>query len=386
MQNSSYRPEDEDITLSAEQSAALDEICAWFTNEKSKQIEISGPAGAGKTILIRRIRKALQNTARIAVGAFTGKAVSVLRLSGIYDAMTLHSLLYEQHTDSEGKTIWVLRTNLPFNLIIVDEGSMISQSLKNDLDKIKARVIYVGDDAQLEPVGGDPRIMRHARIKLKHIHRQAEGNPIITLSRDIREGNTRLQLGTWESPTGKVRVVDTLEPEDILASDMIVCGYNSTRHRINAQKRRLLGLSGHPQAGEEIMALQNNSRENRYNGMSMTIDRIISMDDDSIYADLSSDFEGMQPSVMIDKRFFTQDYDAGKNRFDPFGAPFTYGYCLTGHKSQGSSAQNVLVVEEILKGEHARWLYTVVTRARVSVTIVRSSKRISRDGYLPVAA
>jgi hypothetical protein len=53
---------------------------------------------------------------------------------------------------------------------------------------------------------------------------------------------------------------------------------------------------------------------------------------------------------------------------------FTYGYAITGHKSQGSSWPNVLVVEENFpfdREEHARWLYTVVTRAEDKLVLVR---------------
>ena len=42
---------------------------------------------------------------------------------------------------------------------------------------------------------------------------------------------------------------------------------------------------------------------------------------------------------------------------------FDYGYAITCHKSQGSQWDKVLVFEEVLSNEHARWLYTAATRA-----------------------
>ena len=54
---------------------------------------------------------------------------------------------------------------------------------------------------------------------------------------------------------------------------------------------------------------------------------------------------------------------------------FTYGYAITGHKSQGSQYDKALVIEEKFpfdKVEHARWLYTCCTRAVEKLVLVRS--------------
>ena len=53
---------------------------------------------------------------------------------------------------------------------------------------------------------------------------------------------------------------------------------------------------------------------------------------------------------------------------------FTYGYCITCHKAQGSEWNKVLVIEEGFpynKEEHARWLYTACTRSVEKLVIVR---------------
>jgi ATP-dependent exoDNAse (exonuclease V) alpha subunit len=53
---------------------------------------------------------------------------------------------------------------------------------------------------------------------------------------------------------------------------------------------------------------------------------------------------------------------------------FTYGYAITTHKAQGSQFPKVLIIEEnfpFAKEEHARWLYTALTRAEEKAVIVR---------------
>ena len=53
---------------------------------------------------------------------------------------------------------------------------------------------------------------------------------------------------------------------------------------------------------------------------------------------------------------------------------FAYGYAITVHKAQGSEWDKVLVLEERFpfdKEEHARWLYTAVTRASDKLVLLR---------------
>lgn len=55
---------------------------------------------------------------------------------------------------------------------------------------------------------------------------------------------------------------------------------------------------------------------------------------------------------------------------------YAYGYAITCHKSQGSSWEKVLVLEERFpfdKIEHQRWLYTAVTRAEQKCVVVAAN-------------
>ena len=53
---------------------------------------------------------------------------------------------------------------------------------------------------------------------------------------------------------------------------------------------------------------------------------------------------------------------------------FYFGYAITCHASQGSQWNNVLVIEENFPREgeeHARWLYTAVTRSVKKLVLIR---------------
>jgi hypothetical protein len=71
-------------------------------------------------------------------------------------------------------------------------------------------------------------------------------------------------------------------------------------------------------------------------------------------------------------------YRLGKNEKTQWMVPkeFTYAYGITGHKSQGSEWPKVLLIEERFpfdRLEHARWMYTVATRAEEKLVIIRQN-------------
>ena len=60
---------------------------------------------------------------------------------------------------------------------------------------------------------------------------------------------------------------------------------------------------------------------------------------------------------------------AQQRRYDAFD----YGYALTVHKAQGSQWDDVVLFDEsyAFREHRARWLYTAITRAAETITIVR---------------
>jgi len=170
---------------------------AWATDPEAPQVlTVGGSAGTGKSTILRHIlNRLLQipgNPLRPQVVSLTGRAVSVLRSKGIKRAQTIHSLIYEVQKDSITKRPkFTRRLSIPHNLLIVDEASVVTKQIHEDLKRLAKRILYVGDHLQLEPVGDDPELMRTPYLVLTTIHRQVEGSPIISLAHDIANGRNR---------------------------------------------------------------------------------------------------------------------------------------------------------------------------------------------------
>src|SRR5207253_9360698 len=101
---------------------------------------------------------------------------------------------------------------------------------------------------------------------LTEVHRQAEGNPIIRLSMDIRNG-VPIKHGEY----GPLRVLPwqkgTFSPQDVLAADQVLVGKNDTRHGFNKRIRKLKKLEREtPLIGERLVCLRNDRDKGLFNG------------------------------------------------------------------------------------------------------------------------
>jgi exodeoxyribonuclease V alpha subunit len=123
---------------------------------------ISGGPGTGKTTIVLRILQSLRNQqkdCRVALAAPTGKAAARLQQATenkdetLVQAKTLHRLLGISPDNEQGR--YNADRPLPFDVIIVDEASMIDISLMAKLLQAmstKARLILLGDSQQLASV------------------------------------------------------------------------------------------------------------------------------------------------------------------------------------------------------------------------------------------
>ncbi|MBE6538378.1 MAG: ATP-dependent RecD-like DNA helicase [Ruminococcaceae bacterium] len=160
---------------------------------------LTGGPGTGKTTVVRALLGIFESMGmKVALAAPTGRAAKRMSEATSCEAKTVHRLLEMEYGDGEEAVFLRDERNfLDENVIIVDEASMIDNSLACALLKaVKpgARVIFIGDADQLPSVGAGNVLRdviasgRFATVRLDVIFRQAEKSLIVTNSHAINEG------------------------------------------------------------------------------------------------------------------------------------------------------------------------------------------------------
>lgn len=350
------------LDFSLDQEVALDKIQDWRARQPRGDklyLTLGGYAGTGKTSLIAYLADIWPN---VGVAAFCGKAAHVLRSKGV-KASTIHSLIYVPIELGKGRVRYVKRQCLDgVETLIIDEASMIDHLLFHDILSFRIPTLFVGDHGQLEPIGTNPKLMANPMVRLEKIHRQAEDNPIIRLAAAFREG--RSAPSSRGDQHGRLRLLGRSAFDRLLSPGrQVICGFNTTRHRINAHIREMKEVSKCLVApGDTLICLRNNKVYNIFNGQQVTVLDIVGEGRKTIDLEVEGD-DGRSLTITALREQF------GNNLIENFRHKevvlLDYGYALTAHKAQGSEWDEVLVLEEISKRWDARrWRYTVATRAR----------------------
>ena len=181
------------LILTEGQKIAKKEIEESLFGIRPRNHVLEGYAGVGKTVLVTHIFKNRQN---ILFCAPTNKAAKVMREFGISGACTVYQLLCLAL--EKGKLFQYATPEFDnTEAIVVDECSMISAFIMELLGKYVPKhipILFVGDPAQLPPVKEklSKSFLTKNKSTLTEIVRQAEGNPIIKYSMDIRKNGFKL--------------------------------------------------------------------------------------------------------------------------------------------------------------------------------------------------
>lgn len=206
--------------LTNDQQQALERLDKFY-NSDNLSFVLSGAAGTGKTFILDRFMRYINNK-RIVVSAPTHKAVRVVeRMTGKkgHTLQHLHGLRPNFNLSSfdidkvKFDTIGEDKFRY-FSTIINDEASMVSSSLF-ELNSIRSKqyntkVLYVGDKFQLPPVSSDRQSIvfdLNNGYELTEIVRQEKGNPLLELLGILREdvpNNTSLFLDEIMSNTNRL--------------------------------------------------------------------------------------------------------------------------------------------------------------------------------------
>ena len=369
-----------------------------------KYTVISGYAGTGKSTLVKFITQSLPGInpdIDVVYATFTGKAAQVLISKGNKNAMTLHRLLYESIPKPDGTFLRRPRLTIDFPIVVVDEVSMAPKDMMDLLFLHNCYVICLGDPFQLPPIdkNSDNHLLDNPHVFLDKVMRQAQESEIIRLTMDIREGK---EINNFDGHDVKIYDQTALNTGMLLWADQIISATNRTRTNMNNNIRQLLERGEQPEDGDKVICLRNYWDDWADNGDYLVNGTIGFLNNtyssfniipyyyggqkiDVIYSNFISDAGADYGNIQMDtKEILTGErcldnktiYRLMRSKKYASLVPyeFTYGYCITCHKAQGSEWNKVLVIEEgfpFSKEEHARWLYTAATRSIEKLVIVR---------------
>lgn len=206
------------VYANEQQEIALDKM-QQFLKSKDEIFVLVGRGGTGKTTIIKELIKRNPNILYVGA-AISHQAKKVLGNSlGKNYVKTIASLLAIKLNEETGNfspdEYARKNTSLPIksrDLIIIDETSMVSKELLGEILSMKkkgAKVIFMGDNVQLPPIGveeGDsPTFNAYSNnnfAKLTERMRQGESSPIVPVSdilaKNIESKDVKLRVLTLE--------------------------------------------------------------------------------------------------------------------------------------------------------------------------------------------
>ena len=437
-----------EITLKKGQEIAVKRVTMWYELEDNLICRIGGYAGTGKSFIIKYIIKELGlDMSQVEFCAFTGNATVNLIRKGNKTAKTVHKLIYDtrvyenpvyqtkkhkkicyknevimigskfyhRETNEEcelkeikKECVTELKLCLDNNkckLIVVDEFSMLSDKMIEDLKTFGIKILLVGDKGQLPPVNETNSYVNEYEAELTEIVRQEKGNPIIDASFCARK-KIAIPFGDYGTEEDLV----SFYPKELFFekykklikwADQIIVGKNNTRKEINNLARTVYGFKGViPNVGEKVVCNANKWNISAYsmvlgthiplvNGSRGYVKEIKSFDyaKQIFVMDFQIDFDEqcIFKDLVVSMKNFKEDCKiVGDN------CEFDFGYAVTCHKSQGNQYEKTIVIAETffipeLKGidieTEKKWLYTAITRAEKELMVFYDNKYYLNKGY-----
>ena len=171
----------------------------------SRVMVLTGGPGTGKTTTVKAILNLYEGIYdRVALCAPTGRAAKRLTELTGHSASTIHRLLEVDYSTGSVRFIHNEKNLLPFDVIILDEMSMVDAKLFQALlaaARYHCRIIMVGDADQLPSVGPGSVLGEILQadvlptVRLNEIFRQAQKSMIVQNAHRIVEGQMPIKGG-----------------------------------------------------------------------------------------------------------------------------------------------------------------------------------------------
>ena len=312
-----------EYSLTAGQTELVDQLDQFLSNKDKSVFQLKGYAGTGKTFITKGLTEYFRTIGRTCVlSAPTGKAAKVISNKTGCSAYTIHKTIYSfkdlvEYRDESGEEseTYKLYAQIAVNelsadtVFIIDESSMISDvyndneffrcgtgKLLSDLLKFinldhndhRKKVIFIGDDAQLPPVGMrfSPALSAEylkqnfeldtASYELTEVVRQKADSGVMKNSIQLRnalkaEVFNQLSLDMTFADIEEVEYVDLLPKYlescrgKINGESIVVAGSNRDVMQYNCRIREHF-FPDQPEIsnGDKVIAVSNNDRYGFY--------------------------------------------------------------------------------------------------------------------------
>ena len=405
------------LSLSLEQEAAIELVC----DTSHRIASVTGNAGTGKTTIMRVAYDELIDRNDVALCAPTGRAAKRIHEATGIEAVTIHKLLgfptprevQEENAKGELKTKLVPgkprydRFNpLPYQVVMIDEASMIGEQLFNDLMAAippGGLVRFFGDIDQLPPVEyGKQRFKDMLEKRPAHVltYNFRSGNVIIDNSQRIIKGRIPQQGHGFDivytsDPAAALREFVTSEftsPDNVIITPgrrakmgtltlntSIQMKLNNTGPALALDRLDPDEASIYVRANDKFIWTKNDYQFNIFNGEMGTIASL-----DREHGELTLLLNGEEALIPPRAAFYHMTKEC-EVPYDP-RKQIDLGYVITTHKSQGSQFDHVVYV---VKGTQPFLLnrknfYTAITRAKHKVTIITDTRGINLSTRPPM--